>query len=104
MTHSFHNVQAPKSADKVDGAKNDLCHKAVNNPHTLKYSCPIVEKIICARQLLEALERHAKQGAVEGLPFWSEASNPPGLEASLSLNLPDYAVDFIADKTHSLFI
>lgn len=97
-THPFHDVQASKCADKVDGAENDLSNEAIIDSNTLEDSGTVVEKVVGTRQLLEALQRHAQEGAVPRFVCPFEAIEPSTLYATLRFDLVGNFVDLCLDE------
>ncbi len=55
----FHDVQTTKGANKVDAAQDDLRHERVRDTNGSKDRRAIIEKVVCARELLQRLQRHA---------------------------------------------
>jgi len=97
MTHSLHDVQASKGASKVDSSKDDLSDERIRNTNRLEDRSSIVEEIVGAGQLLQALERHPQEGAVEGLVSGLEAINPASPDPLLHLELVNDLVDLCED-------
>ena len=55
----FHDVQTTKGANKVDAAQDDLRHERVRDTNGSKDRRAIIEKVVCACELLQRLQGHA---------------------------------------------
>jgi len=97
-TNPFHDVQTPKSTNKVHNTQYYLRHKTITYPHTLKNRRSIIKKVVCPSELLKTLEWHAEKSAIERLVLPAKAIDPTGFHLALSLDLCDDLVDFGTDK------
>jgi hypothetical protein len=55
IAYLFHDVQTTKGTNKVDAAQDELRHERVRDTDGSKYRRAIIEKVVCARELLQRL-------------------------------------------------
>ena len=103
-TNPFHDVQTPKSTNKVHNTKYYLCHKAITYPHTLKNGRSIIKEVVCPSELLKTLQWHAKKSTIKCLVLAAKAIDPTGFYLAFSLNLCDDFVDFSTDTLVGLLL
>jgi hypothetical protein len=93
-THPFHNVQPPKGTHEVNRSQDNLRNITIADANAHEDSRAVVEKVVRARQLLEALQAHPQERAIEQFMFRLEAIDPPARLGAFLLDLLCDLVDF----------
>jgi hypothetical protein len=94
QTHPFHNVQPPKGTHEVNRPQDNLRNITIADANTHEDSRAVVEKVVRARELLEALQAHPQERAIQQFMFRLEAIDPPARLSAFLLDLLCDLVDF----------
>ena len=63
-TEALHNVETEEGHAEIDTTEDHCCHEAVVDACGVEDGSPIVEKKVCACELLQRLQDHAESGAI----------------------------------------